>query len=171
MFSIRTATKDDADILTEIEAKSFPPAEAAGRDRFVERLAHFGDDFLILERDGKPVGLVDGMVTDQPTITDDMYADASLHNPNGRYQSVFGLAVIPEERHQGFATQLLHAFIDKARQEGRIGVILCCKKHMIPFYSSFGFVEQGVSKSEHGGAVWYDMTLLFADEKRAEGQE
>lgn len=161
MFSIRTATPADVDLLTKIEAESFPPAEKASRESFAKRLAVFADDFLILEENGRAVGLIDGMVTDAPTISDDMYDDAELHNPKGRWQSVFGLAVVPECRRQGYASALMRAFIEKARMEGREGVILCCKEALIPFYRSFGFTDMGVSKSVHGGVVWHDMTLRF----------
>ena len=38
-------------------------------------------------------------------------------------------------------------------------VILTCKQEKIPYYQKFGFQNRGVSASEHGGAVWYDMVL------------
>ena len=161
MIRIRSASMKDVDTLTEIEAASFPPAEKATRESFEKRLAVFPDCFLILEVDGRAVGLIDGMITDSPTITDDMFEDASLHDPRGKWQSIFGLAVRPEERGKGYASALMRFFIEKARQEGREGVILTCKEHLIDFYSRFGFVSSGVSKSVHGGAVWYDMTLAF----------
>ena len=161
MISIRTASMKDVDTLTEIEAASFPPAEKATRESFEKRLAVFSDCFLILEDAGRPVGLIDGMITNETTISDEMFEDASLHNPRGRWQSIFGLAVLPEERGKGFASALMRSFIEKARQEGRDGLILTCKEHLIDFYSRFGFVSSGVSKSVHGGAVWYDMMLRF----------
>ena len=151
MLSIRAASPADVDIVTEIEAKCFPPAERASRERFVERLNAFSDCFLILMKDDRPVGL---------------FAAAKMHTPDGHWQSIFGLAVIPEEQHQGYASALMRAFIEKARQEGRDGVILTCKKHLIDFYSGFGFVNCGISKSVHGGAVWYDMELDFRAAKR-----
>ena len=76
----------DVDIVTEIEAKCFPPAERASRERFVERLNAFSDCFLILMKDDRPVGLIDGMVTDNRTICDEMFADAKMHNPDGHWQ-------------------------------------------------------------------------------------
>lgn len=161
MFSIRTATPKDVDVLTRIEEQSFPPEEKASRESFERRLAVFPDCFLILFEDGKPVGLIDGMITNDRTISDEMFADANMHVPNGRWQSVFGLAVVPERRRLGYASTLMRAFIEKARQEGRDGVILTCKEHLIHFYQGFGFVNCGVSKSVHGGAVWYDMELDF----------
>ena len=68
MFSIRTATMADVDLLTTIEAESFPPEEKATRESFEKRLAVFADDFLILEADGKAVGLIDGMITGKDTL-------------------------------------------------------------------------------------------------------
>ena len=161
MFRIRSVTPADLDILTDIEAQSFPEAEKATRESFEKRLAVFSDHFLILEDAGRPVGLIDGMVTDQRTITDDLYEDATKHNPKGRYQSVFGLAVIPEYRRRGCGTMLLRAFVEYARGQGREGVIVTCKEHLIDFYGASGFRKVGLSASVHGGARWYDMELIF----------
>jgi hypothetical protein len=35
---------------------------------------------------------------------------------------------------------------------------------MISFYERFGFVNEGLSESEHGGAPWYQMRLVFDEE-------
>ncbi len=161
MIEVRTATIDDAEALAQVESASFPPAEACSLDNFKKRLSVFADYFLVLEDEGKICGLIDGMVTDQQTITDDLYEDAGLHNPKGAWQSVFGLAVIPQKRHQGYASLLMMEMIEKAREEKRRGVILTCKEKLIPFYEQFGFVNKGLSASVHGGAAWYDMVLDF----------
>ncbi|MBP3439437.1 MAG: GNAT family N-acetyltransferase [Sutterella sp.] len=162
MFSIRQASAADLDILTDIEAASFPPEEKATRESFEKRLAVFPDCFLILCDGERPIGLIDGMVTDQRTISDDMFDDAGLHNPRGQWQSVFGFCVVPDMRGKGCAPALMKAFIEKARQEGRRGLILTCKEPLIHYYEQFGYVNRGVSKSVHGGAVWYDMELEFS---------
>ena len=163
MITVRPASMADLDILTDIEAASFPPEEKATRDSFGKRLAVFADCFLILCDDGRPIGLIDGMVTNQRTISDDMFEDANLHNPRGQWQSVFGFCVVPDMRGKGCAPALMKAFIEKARQEGRRGLILTCKDYLIHYYEQFGYVNRGVSKSQHGGAVWYDMELEFAE--------
>ena len=72
MISVRVATVDDAEVLSAIESSSFPQAEACSLENFQKRLAVFSDCFLILEKEGKPIGLIDGMVTNQTTITDDL---------------------------------------------------------------------------------------------------
>ena len=107
MIHLRYATIEDAVALAEVESASFPLAEACSLENFKKRLAVFADCFIVLEEDGRICGLIDGMVTDQQTITDDLYEDASLHNPNGAWQSVFGLAVLPQKRHRGYASLLM----------------------------------------------------------------
>lgn len=161
MLNIRFATVEDAKVLSEIENASFPSAEACTLENFEKRLAVFADHFLILEKEGRPIGLIDGMVTDQETITDDLFADATLHKPDGAWQSVFGLAVVPKERRQGFAALLMMNFIELAREQKRRGVILTCKEELIDYYAQFGFESTGLSQSVHGGVAWYDMVLRF----------
>ena len=75
--------------MTAVEAECFPEAEAAGRDAFRARIEAFPDSFLVAEKDGQLVGFINGCVTDERTIRDEMYEDSSLHRPDGRYQSVF----------------------------------------------------------------------------------
>lgn len=162
MIQLRYATENDAQVLAQVESASFPEAEACSLENFQKRLAVFADCFILLEEEGKVCALIDGMITDQQTITDDLYEDAALHNPNGAWQSVFGLAVLPEKRRRGYASLLMMEMIEKARRENRRGVILTCKEKLIPFYEQFGFVNKGLSASVHGGAAWYDMELDFA---------
>ncbi len=160
-INIRKGCFDDAGCLADIEAICFPKSEAAGLASFEARLKSFGNCFLIAEMDGKIIGFINGMVTDRETITDEMFEDASLHKENGMWQSIFGLDVLPEYRCRGVAAELMRTFIAKARKEGRKGCILTCKERLIPYYSKFGYVNKGVSESQHGGAVWYDMILEF----------
>lgn len=160
-FKIRRAKEEDALRLAEIEGVCFPKEEAASYASFVERLESFGDCFLVAELDGKIIGFINGMVTNKQTIEDVMYEDASLHKTDGAWQSVFGLDVLPEYRGRGYAAELMLAFIVKARKEGRKGCILTCKERLIHYYSKFGYENKGLSESQHGGAVWYDMILEF----------
>lgn len=160
-ITIRAAKFQDAQMLSRIEEICFPESEAAVLASFEARLKSFGNCFLIAEMDGKIIGFINGMVTDRETIADEMFEDASLHKENGMWQSIFGLDVLPEYRCRGVAAALMHAFVEMARVEGRKGCILTCKERLIPYYSKFGYVNKGVSESQHGGAVWYDMILEF----------
>lgn len=160
-IQIRNASLQDVDLLTNIEAACFPAAEAATKETFAQRLQYYAHHFWIIEVNGTAAGFIDGFVTNQKTITDNMFEDASLHNPQGDYQAVFGLNVLPAYRRNGYAAMLMQALIDAAEAAGRKGCILTCKEQLIPYYQKFGYVCLGVSASVHGGAVWYDMLLEF----------
>lgn len=161
MTVIRHASMADLAALTAVEAACFPPAEATTREDFAARLAVYPNHFWLLEEDGRLLSFVNGMVTDEPTIRDEMFADASLHDPNGAWQAIFGVNTLPDCRRRGLAGQVLRQVIADAKAAGRRGCILTCKDALIHYYAAFGFRALGVSASVHGGAVWYDMTLEF----------
>ncbi|MDO5520947.1 MAG: GNAT family N-acetyltransferase, partial [bacterium] len=43
----------------------------------------------------------------------------------------------------------------------RKGLVLTCKERLVHYYATFGFVDQGISDSEHGGVVWHEMRITF----------
>ena len=159
---IRTATMADLEQIAAVEAECFPAAEAATREEFEERLAHYADHFWLMFDGEKLISFVDGFVTDEPDLTDEMYADASLHNPAGDWQMIFGVNTIPAYRNHGYAGQLIRRAIQDARDQGRKGVVLTCKPEKVPYYMNFGFKNEGISpNSTHGGAVWHQMRVTF----------
>ena len=97
-MEIRTATPADLAAVTALEAACFPPAEAAGEASFQARLTAFPDSFWLLVEGGRVLAMVNGMVTQQPDLTDAMYDDASLHDPAGPWQMIFGVATHPDCR-------------------------------------------------------------------------
>ena len=159
---IRHAAMEDLKAVTELEAKCFPAAEAAGRAAFFDRLASFPDHFWLLYEDEKLVSMINGMATDEEHLTDAMYEHADMHSKDGAWQMIFGVNTIPSCRHQGYAGRLLQQAITDAKKQGRKGLVLTCKDALIPYYAKFGFVNEGISTdSTHGNAVWYQMRLTF----------
>ena len=159
---IRTATMADLTAVTAVEAACFPAAEAATEKDFADRLAVYPNHFWLLEDDdGTLVSFVNGLVTDELTLRDEMYADASFHNEQGAWQMIFGVNTLPAYRKQGLAGQVLEKVIADAKVQGRKGCVLTCKEKLIHYYEKFGFQNEGVSKSVHGGVIWYDRRLTF----------
>ena len=74
---------------------------------------------------------------------------------------IFGVNTIPEYRRQGCAERLLRRAIADAKERGKAGLVLTCKDKLMHYYAKFGFENEGVSESVHGGAVWYQMRLTF----------
>lgn len=160
-YKIRTATIDDLDEITELERLCFNEKERADRDSFCDRLSTFPNHFYILELDGKIAALVNGSVAVPHDLTDEMYHDVSLHDENGDWQMIFGVETHPDYRHRGLSSILLQYAVDDARKSKRKGVVLTCKKELIPFYKKNGFTIEGMSDSTHGGAQWYQMSICF----------
>lgn len=159
---IRPAIADDVLKIAEVEDKCFPAAEAASAKRFFERFIAFPECFFVAEVEGKIVGHINGCATSYPTILDAMYLNTALHEPDGPWQTVFGIAVLPECQRQGIATKLMTRLKDDAQRRGRKGMILTCKDDKIGFYEGLGFHYEGVSESSHGDAHWNDMVLKFS---------
>lgn len=159
-YKIRNVTPDDLKQVTELESICFPPAEAAGEKAFAYRIAAFPERFFVAEADGTIIGLVNGCASDLLLIEDSLFQPQG-HKPAGKNQMIFGLAVHPNWRMQGIGGALLRCLITFAREHAMNRVVLTCKAEKIPFYETFGFVNQGVSQSAHGGAVWYDLVLEF----------
>lgn len=161
-MDIRHATKHDISAISEVEAKCFPPSEAASETAFTERVESYGNHFWLMYENDKLIAFVDGFVTDESDLTDEMFANAAMHNENGAWQMIFGVNTLPEYRNNGYASELLRRAVDKAKEQGRKGVVLTCKDKLLPFYARLGFVDEGVTdKSTHGNAVWHQMRIIF----------
>ena len=158
---IRTATIDDLTSISKVEAACFPPAEAATSEEFKDRLAHYANHFWLMFDDDKLIAFVDGFCTDEPNLTDEMYAKAALHNENGKWQMIFGVNTLPEYRNHGYAGELIKRAILDAKSQGRAGLVLTCKDKLLHYYSKFGFVNEGISESVHGNVTWYQMRLTL----------
>ena len=158
---IRTATMEDLEAVAAVEAECFPPAEAATKEAFAKRLEYYGNHFWLMYDGDKLISFVDGFVTDEADLTDEMYEKAELHNEYGAWQMIFGVNTVPSYRKRGCAGELIKRAISDAKAQGRKGLVLTCKDRLIPYYAKFGFVNEGVSESVHGNAVWNQMRLTF----------
>ena len=101
-------------------------------------------------------------MTDEADQTDEMYANAAMHNENGAWQMIFGVNTLPQYRRHGYAERLIRQAIDETKEQGRKGLVLTCKERLIHYYGKLGFIDEGVSdKSTHGNVVWHQMRLTF----------
>lgn len=158
---IRTATIEDLDMITAVESECFPPAEAATKESIKKRLEVYSSHFWLLLEEDQLISFVNGMVTDEENLRDEMYEDASMHNEDGKWQMIFGVDTIPSHRRQGYAEKVLWRTIEDSKRQGRKGLVLTCKDYMIHYYAKFGFANEGVSESVHGNVMWYQMRLTF----------
>lgn len=161
-MNIRYATMADLDDIASVESECFPVLEAATKEEFEQRIKYYGNHFWLMFDEGKIIAFVDGFVTDEADLTDEMYENASMHNENGAWQMIFGVNTRPEYRRCGYAKELIKKAILDAREQNRKGLVLTCKESLVPYYSKFGFVDEGITdKSTHGNVLWHQMRLDF----------
>ena len=160
-MEIRTATLADLSEIVRIESECFPAAEAASETNLAKRLEVYPNHFWVLLDGETMVGFVNGMVTNEPDLQDEMYDNANIHDENGAWQMIFGVDTIPSYRCHGCAAMLLEYVIAETRRQGRKGLVLTCKDRLVHYYAKFGFVSEGISGSTHGDVVWYQMRLTF----------
>ena len=158
---IRTATMEDLEAVAAVEAECFPPAEAATKEAFAKRLEYYGNHFWLMYDGDKLISFVDGFVTDDADLTDEMYEKAEFHEEGGAWQMIFGVSTLPAYRRNGYAEKLIRYVINDARAQDRTCIVLTCKEPLIHYYEKFGFQKEGISESVHGGVTWYQMRLTF----------
>ena len=156
-ITIRCAEMKDLERIMEIEREAFPPEEAAEKDTFRYRIDHFGEWFCVAEKSGEIVGCINGRLTTEPRIEDCLYERNTL--PEGLYFALLSVETAAKFQRQGVAEALIKRLITQACALRLHGIVLACKEDKIPYYSKFGFEVCGRSRSEHGGALWYDMVL------------
>lgn len=154
---IRHAVLQDLEIISELENACFPESEAASEKDLYHRIQIFPENFWIMELGGRIISMINGMVTDIQNLTDEMYENADMHNKNGAWQMLFSVVTHPDFQKMGYAELLMNQVIQDSVKANRKGIVLTCKEKFVGFYEKFGFVNEGISASVHGNAVWYQM--------------
>ncbi|MFD6511284.1 GNAT family N-acetyltransferase [Bacillus sp. NPDC060175] len=157
MISLRNAQATDLEQLLLIENEGFSIEEAATKEAFVERIQLIPDTFIVAERQGEILGYINGPIINQQYITDNLFEKIRENSKRGGYQSILGLAVSKQARNQGIAKLLIERMEEIAKENAREGITLTCKQELVSFYEKFGFVNHGMSESQHGGVRWYNM--------------
>lgn len=160
-MKMRKGNIGDWEDICKLEAACYLPTEAATPEDLKDRLTVYPDRFRVYEDDGKVVSHVNGLLTKEEHLRDEMYHNANLHDPEGDWQMLFGLATYPEYRGQGLGVNLIKEIERDCRKRGVKGMVLTCKDDMVAYYEKIGFVNAGKSDSTHGGVSWYEMRKLL----------
>lgn len=155
---IRNVRNEDLPSLITIENLCFSSEEAATKEAFKNRIQLISDSFFVALHGEEIVGLINGPVIKTTFISDDLFNNIKINPIVGGHQSILGLAVAPHFRKKGVASALLAYLENDAAKKKRKTITLTCKSNLIPFYENFGFKNHGISNSEHGGVIWYNMS-------------
>lgn len=165
-MKVKNPGKGDLEQLIALETETFPEAEAASRESIERRLRTHRETFWVLKKDGRIIAGINGITTNEKDLSDDMYSGEDLYDKKGSWLMIFGVSTLPEYQHNGYASVIMREVLQEAARCKLEGVVLTCKKELIPFYEQFGFVDEGISGSQHGGATWHQMRLKRSDIKR-----
>ncbi len=155
---IRNARIEDLPKLVAIEQLCFSKEEAATEEAMEQRIELIPDSFYVAEEDGEIAGFVNGPVIETAFITDDLFHDIKENPATDWHQSILGLAVAPHFQNRGVASRLLTHLEKEARAKKRATITLTCKENLVPYYERHGYINKGVSSSEHAGVTWYNMS-------------
>jgi ribosomal protein S18 acetylase RimI-like enzyme len=154
---IRYATLTDCEACHAIEMRCFDAAEAATKASIRTRIEVFASGFLVAEMAGMICGFINSGATNANDLADEQLKQMIGHAADGHNLVVFSLAVHPQYQGRGIARALLSRYLVQAQQLGKQRVLLLCKANLVSLYTRFGFIDQGLSASTHGGAIWHTM--------------
>lgn len=154
---ITNARNEDSRGMFEVERACFPPAEAATQHAIEKRIELFPEICFVYKLDDKIIGFINGAFSKFDTISDDFFED--MKNDHGENVLIFSLGVHPDHQRKGYAREILDTFIKQCKVLKKKKIILTCKEHKVDYYASFGFNNDGVAESTHGGAKWYSMSM------------
>ncbi|MDD8048591.1 MAG: GNAT family N-acetyltransferase [Thomasclavelia sp.] len=158
-MKIVNASLKDLDNVSSLEIECFNKEMAASKETFKKRIETYGDYFYLLYEGDILVSMVDSLSSNDQHLIDEMYHDESFHQLNGTSQMLLGVLTKPSYEGKGYASKLLEYVINDLKKRNKELIVLTCLKDKISFYERFGFINQGLSTSNHGSEKWYEMSL------------
>ena len=163
-YTVSSPRLEELDRLIEIENAGFTPDEATTPEAFRPRIATIADSFISARNEaGEIVGYIVGPVVGSRYITDDLFKTTVPNPTTGGFQTVLSLAVHPDYRGKGISTLLLNELARVSRAAKHQAITLTCLAELVPYYEKNGYVNEGVSESQHAGEVWYSLVLALAE--------
>ena len=162
-INIRVVNEQDLDRCFEIESVAYAGDEAATKDKILKRIKTYPEGFIVLENDREIIGFVNSGATRKVELSDEEFKELIGHDPEGEHIVIMSVVIHPDYQGRGMASKLMNSFIDKMKSLGKSDIFLICQTELIDMYASYGFVNLGVSDSDHGGMSWNEMSLSLQD--------
>ena len=156
---IRNTTVQDAKGMYDVETACFSESEAATLEAIKERLELFPEICFVSEENNEIVGFINGAISTFDTISDEFFEE--MKRDDGENVLIFSLAVHPEHQRKGYGRKLLDQLIKQSKSLNKSKIVLTCKAHKVDYYASFGFENDGIADSTHGGSKWYSMSMTL----------
>ena len=157
---------DDLDACHEIESLCYGE-EGATREKIQSRIEAYPEGFYVLRgEEGRVIGFVNGVCTDDMNISDEGLKDLTNHVSDGKNLVMLSVAIHPTFQKQGYSSILMNKYIEYIKALDKEKILLMCVMDLITYYDNFGFCYMKKSDSKHGGLDWHEMCLdLLNDTK------
>lgn len=156
-MQIRYARLEDLEEVHTIEQANFSPEEQIAKKVLAFYLEHENKTCLVMEDAGKIAGYILTLPTEHETVTDDLFERLELKGGCLSHLAIVSLSVAETYKGQGVGTLLLAAIKELAVQGSYKGISLTCKDYLLSYYGLYQFEDLGISTSQFGGKIWYDM--------------
>lgn len=156
-MEIRYASSTDLEEINRIEQANFSPEEQIAKGVLGSYLEHEKKTCLVIEDQGKVSGYILALPTEHATVTDDLFERREPVAGPLPYLAIVSLSVAEAYQGQGVGTLLLAAIKEVAVQGSYDGISLTCKDYLLSYYGMYQFENLGLSTSQFGGKIWYDM--------------
>jgi GNAT superfamily N-acetyltransferase len=142
-----------------LEAQSYPPDEAASLAKLTFRQKLAGDYFWAAfdHENSQLLGFVCGTISRSDRLE---HETMSEHHADGVTLCIHSVVVVGSHRRQGLASTMLCEYVRQVALNPRLERIrLISKPALLRFYTSCGFVVEGLSAVVHGSDPWFDLVL------------
>lgn len=91
------------------------------------------------------------------------HEDLAGNDSRGNYVAVHSLAILPAYQKRKLGRALMNVYVEYVKNQVSYAtaIIIIAHNHLIPFYKSLGFKDQGPSECTFGGGGWFDMVSFI----------
>jgi len=147
-----------------IEAQCFPEAERDSAELINNRAKYCPECFWLMQDSATDtiIGFINGVPMKQENFTETVFTDISLYSAEGPWVMLISLDIAPRFQLQGLSRVFILKTLEELKARGIYkGAVFIRKEHLVAYYSSLGFLDEGISSCRHGGASWHQMRMLF----------
>eukprot|EP00929_Paragymnodinium_shiwhaense_P009822 TRINITY_DN114188_c0_g1_i1.p1 TRINITY_DN114188_c0_g1~~TRINITY_DN114188_c0_g1_i1.p1 ORF type:complete len:490 (-),score=103.17 TRINITY_DN114188_c0_g1_i1:78-1547(-) len=153
----------------ELETASYPADEAATPEKLEYRQKVAPELFYGIYEGAKLVGFTVSTAAAGEELEEETM---STHVPGGETICIHSVCVDSSYRRRGLAKAMVIQYVDAVAADPRCKagkkMALLAHAPLLGLYAQCGFTFIGPSKVEHGGDLWYDMTLDLISKRRLE---
>lgn len=157
--TFRFAHAQDVPRCYQIETAVYEGDEAATLEKIALRIAQYPQGFLIMELEGEVIGFINSGCAHQVQMSDEEFKQLVGHDPDAANVVIMSVVLAPEHQGKGYASLLMHEFVNKMHAMDKQSIHLMCKQRHVELYQKFGYRYIRPSNSDHGGMSWHEMVM------------